>query len=101
MALVTHTLARVVPRDARPFGAALLTAWLILPGTPRPPARSALFFCVAKKQLLTGSKTTAKTKSRHTPPARATGDFKGKFDWRGTWKTRDGNGTPMVIQRVY
>ena len=49
MALVTHMLAHVVPMDARPFGAALLTARLILPGTPRTPARSALFFRVAKK----------------------------------------------------
>jgi hypothetical protein len=26
---------------------------------------------------------------------------KGKFDWRGTWKTRDGNETPLVIPRGY
>jgi hypothetical protein len=96
-------LAHVVPMDARPFGAALLTVWLILPGTPRTPARSALFFSRGEKNNFSqAQKQPPKPKADTPPPARATtGDFKGKFDWRGTWKTRDGNGTPMVIQRVY
>ena len=42
-------LAHMVPRDARPFGAALLTVRLILPGTPRTPAGSALFFSRGEK----------------------------------------------------
>jgi hypothetical protein len=25
----------------------------------------------------------------------------GKIDWSGTWKTKDGNETPMVIPRGY
>jgi len=69
MALVTHMLAHVVPRDARPFGAALLTAWLILPGTPRTPARSALFFCYAKKTTSHRPKNNRQNQ-KQTHPAR-------------------------------
>ena len=49
MGLVTHMLAHVVPRHARPFGATLLTVWLILPGIPRTPARSAFSFSPTRK----------------------------------------------------
>jgi hypothetical protein len=95
-------LAHVVPMDARPFGAALLTVRLILPGTPRTPARSALFFSRGEKNNFSqAQKQPPKPKADTPPPARATGDFKGKFDWGGTYKTRDGNGTPMVIPRGY
>ena len=49
MALVTHILARVVPRDARPLGTSFIAVWLILSGqvraSPRPrPGRSAFYF---------------------------------------------------------
>jgi len=46
MALVTHPLRVSVPRDARPFGAMLLTVGLILPGRApwTPGGRSALRF---------------------------------------------------------
>jgi hypothetical protein len=102
MALVTHMLAHVVPMDARPFGATLLTVWLILPVTPRTPARSAFSFSPTRKfNFSQAQKQPPKPKADTPPPAYATRDFKGKFDWRGTWKTRDGNGTPMVIPRGY
>ena len=102
MGLVTHLLAQVVPRHAGPFGATLLTVWLILSGTPRTPACSALFFSRGEKNNFSqAQKQPPKPKADTPPPARATGDFKEKFDWIGTWKTRDGNGTPMVIPRVY
>ena len=56
MGLVTHMLAHAVPRHAGPFGAALLTVRLILPGTPRTPARSALFFSRGEKNNFSQAK---------------------------------------------
>jgi hypothetical protein len=69
MALVTHMLAHVVPMDARPFGAALLTVWLILPGTPRTPARSALFFSRGEKITSHGPPRNSQNQ-KQTHPAR-------------------------------
>jgi hypothetical protein len=67
---------------------------------PRPVRR--YFFRYAKKNNFSqAQKQPPKQKADTPPPARATGDFKEKFDWIGTWKTRDGNETPLVIQRGY
>jgi len=70
MDLVIHMLAHVVTRHARPLGTSFLAVWLILPGqAPDPGPFGVFIFAHAKIQLLTGSKETAKTNGRHTPPA--------------------------------
>ena len=58
-------LAHMVPRDARPFGAALLTVRLILSGTPRTPARSAFSFSPTRKFNFSQA-----NKQQQTHPAR-------------------------------
>ena len=65
MVLVTHMLAHVVPRDARPLGASLLTVWLILSGQALDPALVVrrFIFAYAKISLLTGYKKKRKPKA--------------------------------------
>ena len=81
MALVTHMLAHVVPRDARPFGATLLTVWLILSGQALDPALVVrrFIFAYAKISLLTGYKKNENQKQTH--PARPYWSITGAQIW--------------------